>query len=317
VLQYQTFQYEYDVDMRLDRWLRRTYGDLTQGVIEKAIRERFVRVNALKSRAQTKLLPGDTIAVEVHLHEKWMLSREEAKAEQAKRGVAGAGAGADTGKSDFSPMILQETEDFIVLNKLAGVDVQGGWNVKESIDTWLKSVSDQYRLVHRLDRDTSGALLVAKNLRAAIFFTKLFKERKIQKIYRAIILGTITPSQGRICAPIAEVKAGESLMKVDSIRGKKAETSYRVIFHNRQNNWSDIELEPHTGRKHQLRVHLAFSGNPIVGDVKYDTEKKTFYLLPRTVKKAMFLHAYKITFKDFKGKLITITAPLPQYWPSY
>ncbi|MDR3285513.1 MAG: RluA family pseudouridine synthase [Holosporales bacterium] len=268
-LQYKVFFYEYDFEMRLDRWLRRKYGEIFQGTIEKKVREHFIRVNDKKIKPQVKLINGDRISVEIHLHNKLET--------QNKFEIPNNNA------SDFSNLILQENEDFLVLNKPSGLDVQGGKNVKENIDLWLKSFSNQYRLVHRLDRDTSGILLIAKTLSSAVFFTKLFRERKIQKIYRAIVLGSLTP-QGKISASLSE--GAQGLMQIDEIYGKSAETAYKTIFYNSMENWSDIELEPHTGRKHQLRVHMAFAGNPIIGDKKYDIDGKTLYFLKNVKKKS-------------------------------
>ncbi|MDR0633036.1 MAG: RluA family pseudouridine synthase [Holosporales bacterium] len=301
-LQYKYISYESEVEMRLDRWIRREYGDVSQGIIEKAARNRFVRVNGQKIGAGVKLITGDQIGIEIHLFEQF--EQIKGRKREVVRNVV-----------DFKPEILLETNDFFVLNKPSGLDVQGGKNVEISVDMWIKSVSEQYRLVHRLDRETSGALIIAKTLASAIFFAKLFKERKIRKTYRAIVLGRLTPDCGQISAPLITAREAKGLVEVDTRNGKKAETKYRSIFYDSTENWTDVELEPQTGRKHQLRVHMAHIEAPIVGDRKYDTDNKAAYLLANAAKGVLYLHAKEISFKNQDGVFTSISTPLPQYWP--
>lgn len=297
-------KYDQDFEMRLDRWIRREYGNFSQGVIEKSIRSKFVRVDNLKSEPKFKLTDGNEIYVEIHLHEKWKKDGESLKEDVKNFDV-----------QDLGHLILKETDDFLVLNKPVGLDVQGGINVRYSVDSWIKSISKEYRLVHRIDRDTSGILLIAKTLSSSIFFAKLFKERGIKKAYRAIVFGNVSPLKGKINYPISNVENNPGLMCVDLISGKDAKTNFNVIKSN--DCWTDVELEPHTGRKHQLRVHMSYLGHPIVGDKKYDFEKKTLYLIDNQTKGVMYLHAKDIIFKDKKGVLQKISAPLPSYWPKY
>lgn len=304
ILKFCPIVYNLDISSRLDRWIRRQYPGVTQGVIEKAVRKKLITINAQKCLAKTNLMLGDQISIESCLLDDFKnLKHKTQKNIHIK----------PQSDLDFQHLILDETPDFLILNKPAGLDVQGGKNVSISVDHWLKSRSDPYRLVHRIDRATSGLLLIAKTLSASVFLTKLFREKKIKKVYRAIVLGKLAEASGVIDIPL---KAdGAKMICVPNGSGQAARTNYKVIRYCAEENWSEVELYPETGRKHQIRAHLAYIGAPIVGDKKYDMEQKTFYLFKQPVKNTLFLHAYKMAFCDEKGKKYTWSAPLPSYWP--
>lgn len=288
-LTYYSTTYQEDFPSRLDRWLRRRYPSLTQGVVQKALRDRFIRVNHAKSQASTSLQQGDVVSVEIHLHERWIaLSSSERSTPPTP---------------DFSSLILDETNDLLIINKPSGLDVQGGTKVQVHLDAWLKRTYPDARLVHRIDKATSGLLCVAKNLRMAMLLTDLFRNRQVHKTYRAIVWGRLHPQKGRISEPIHDVDG--------RIPARPAQTEYRVI--RKGSFWSDVELTPLTGRKHQLRIHMAGKGNPILGDKKYDIEGKTLGLLPP--KGVLFLHAHRLSFCDADGKVNSWVAPLPSHWP--
>lgn len=282
--------YSEDFESRLDKWLMRRYPALTQGKIQKSLRERFVRVNSAKSSASTHLKKGDKISIEVHLDTQWLA---QAKDRKPTRGCSI--------QTDFSSLILEESEDILVLNKPSGLDVQGGTKVAIHLDGWLKCYCKESRLVHRIDKMTSGLLLVAKNLRTAVFLAERFRHNEIKKTYRAIVSGHFFHSKGIIETPIGDGVEGE----------KDAITHYSIVREATQ--WTEVELKPQTGRKHQLRIHMASLGHPIIGDTKYDLERQTIGLLsPKTV---LFLHAYCLNFVESSGRQKAWQAPLPEYWP--
>lgn len=275
--------------MRLDRWIKRRYPVCTQGVIEKALRKRFIRVNGVKQAAGTPLEAGDQVNIEIHLHHEWDTASKTETTRQCP----------SSGKMDWRPLIIDETLDFLILNKPSGMDVQGGTNVGTNLADALSTKG--YRLVHRIDRATSGLLIVAKTLSAAVFLTGLFREHKVRKTYRAIVLGKLSQPSGVIELPI--------LVKGEH---RAAQTRFKVVFEEVHGHWTDVTLSPLTGRKHQLRIHMASLGHPIVGDQKYDTDGQTEGLLSG---KAMFLHAQSLMFHDKTGKERKWKVPLPPYWP--
>jgi 23S rRNA pseudouridine955/2504/2580 synthase len=347
-LTYQHFSYDIEVSSRLDRWLKRKYNGCTQGAIEKAIRARFVRVNGEKASAGTALTLGANVSVEIHLHQKW----EEMSHDVPRPTVT----------YSFDSLILDETADFLILNKPSGLDVQGGSHVHENIDDWLRTKSSEFRLVHRIDRATSGLLIVAKSLSSAISITQMFRTRNVKKCYRAIVVGELACKSGEINLPIANHPKIASLMAIGTNRlrskslesddvlrgpfgqankalrgesekalrgssdgvlrcpskkalrgqldeGKDASTNYRLKSFNPLENWSDVELFPLTGRKHQLRLHLSAIGHPIVGDDKYGRPSH----LTNRPKNVLLLHAWRISLP---GVGLRWEAPLPEYWPS-
>ncbi|MDR1907607.1 MAG: RluA family pseudouridine synthase [Holosporales bacterium] len=304
-LSYKDYVYNEDFPSRLDRWLKRQYSGCTQGAIEKSIRARFIRVNGIRTSAGAALSAGDTVSVEIHLHQKW----EDLAPVSSEKVVS----------YSFNDIVLDETPEFMIMNKPSGLDVQGGMHVSANIDDWLKSKSREYRLVHRIDRATSGLLIVAKTLSVAVFLTRMFREHKIKKCYRAIVYGKLVPDVGQITLPISPHGSSPSLMAVDRNSGKPSITNYKVLHYNAEGNWSDVELMPMTGRKHQLRVHMSAIGHPIAGDDKYDVSKKALYLIDGIPRNALLLHAWRISFAQPIGNKVQArswVAPLPGYWPS-
>ncbi|MDR1597480.1 MAG: RluA family pseudouridine synthase [Holosporales bacterium] len=310
-LRFQEHIYNERFPSRLDRWLKRTYPGCAQSTIEKNIRERFIRLNGAKTTAGATLAYGDVVSVELHLHQKIEASCKHTPPKDVAY--------------DFSKLVLDETPEFLVINKPSGLDVQGGAHVAQNIDDWLKAKSNEYRLVHRIDRATSGLLIVAKTLSIAVYLTKMFREHQIKKHYRAIVCGNIEPNTGQIELPIS-MCAGTSNVIIDPECGKSAATHYRRLFYNSGGDWSDVDLMPQTGRKHQLRVHMAAVGHPIVGDKKYGAPLqappagKSLQAPPAgkcAPKGTLFLHAWTISFAcpTDSGEVKSWCAPLPEYWP--
>ena len=216
-------------------------------------------------------------------------------------------------------MTLYEDKKVIVFNKPAGLAVQGGSGLKRHVDQMLESMRNQKgekpRLVHRLDRDTSGVLVVAKTRGAASALTKEFRGRKTDKTYWAILKGVPKPRQGKISNWLARLRNedGDDYMQVvkhGTPDADHAVTEYRVVEASGPNLcW--VEFKPVTGRTHQLRVHAQFMGNPIIGDPKYfDIEN---WALPGGVQNKLHLHAHRIRIPHPDGGVLDISAPLPPH----
>lgn len=269
---------------RADRVVKNVCSDVGYGVLQKIFRLGKVKVNGKKVKPDFQVSENDEIFVS--LPEKTQEVKISDKSSEAK----------------LREMIIFENKDFIALNKPAGLAVQKGTKVKFCVESLLKCCAEDYRLVHRLDKDTSGILLIAKGVAAARKLTELFRAKKIQKTYWAVVDGKISDS-GVIDNYVEKTfVSGEELMAVtDSADGQQAITEYRPI--KRVGYYTLLELLPKTGRKHQLRVHCAQVLNaPILGDVKYNWNNQH---------KHLFLHAKRVEISSLK---VSIEAPLPEYW---
>ena len=194
-----------------------------------------------------------------------------------------------TDRQFIEDRIIFEDEDFCVFNKPSGLAVQGGSGIKRHVDGLFKYFKEgiTYRLVHRLDRDTSGVLILAKTAETAQYFANLFKTRKIQKSYLALVHGRIKNQKGTIDAPLKKDMCDDIEKMIVSDDGKEAITKYRELAKN--GRLTLVQLQPLTGRTHQLRVHMQHLGYPIVGDYKYGAPKNK-------QKNRLHLHAYSVTF---------------------
>ncbi len=202
--------------------------------------------------------------------------------------------------------LIENNNDFIVLNKKSGISVQGGTKSKNNlIDIFANSnlfVDTKPYSVHRLDKDTSGVMIIAKNYNYAKLFTTLFRLRKIHKTYLAICHGTFQNKKGEIRGNLIKYEKEKKISEL-------AITNYKVLDSN--NFFSFVELRPITGRKHQLRKQLSSMGNPIIGDNKY-----SFVKLKKNNEKKLMLHAYKIKFL-INNKKYNFEAELPDYFKDY
>ena len=211
-------------------------------------------------------------------------------------------------KKKLLDSIIYENKEFFVINKPSGIATQGGTGITKSIDSLVNFARPEFngnlRLTHRIDKETSGILVIAKNYDSANKITELFKSRKITKVYRALVYGNFAKNNkvGIIDTPITD-KNGDV---------KSAVTEYKVIDE-AYNLMSLVELSPKTGRTHQLRIHLASIGNSIVGDFKYG-DKNLFVNLKQSlnmdISRNLFLHAYAITIEGYP----TIIAPYPEHF---
>ena len=278
-------------NMRLDRWLRNKFGNIPQGLIEKNLRLGKIKINKKKSKSSNKVQTNDKIDI-------FNFNFKE-NIQQKKRSFIPSN---EIIKSN-EDLIIDNNEDFIVLNKSAGISVQGGTKSKKNlIDIFAKSEifqgSKPYS-VHRLDKDTSGVFIIAKNRKSAQLLTTLFRLRKVHKTYLAICDGEIEKNSG---------EWNDELIRYDN--GKKiiepAKTIFKVLDKN--TNSSLVEMKPITGRKHQLRKQLFNIGHSIYGDKKYKSFSST-----KRLNKDLMLHSYQIKFK-INDKKYTYKALLPDYF---
>ncbi len=211
--------------------------------------------------------------------------------------------------------VLYRDDYAIVINKPAGLAVQGGSNTERHVDALLDTLrfdsAERPRLVHRLDKDTSGVLLIARNAAAASFFARAFRDKTARKIYWAIVVGLPTPAQGRISLALAKGGGpGRERVYADAEDGKSAVTYYRVID-NAGARASWLALLPVTGRTHQLRAHCAALGTPILGDGKYGGSAAQ--LPGGGAAHQLHLHARSLSLPHPNGGTLNVTAPLPPH----
>ncbi len=287
-------------DIRLDRWFKRHFPDISHGMIEKLLRKKNIRVNGLKATSNQRLNAGDEIRIPP-----MEVSNSVPKTTKTL-------SKADT--QFIQNLVLYKDNDVIVLNKPAGLAVQGGTKTLRHIDGLLDGLRFDYderpKLVHRLDKETSGVLLIARTAQSAAKYAKLFKTKNIQKVYWALVAGCPKIKEGKIDAPLIKKSGvmGEK-MTVDFDKGDRAVSLYQVVDH-LANKVSWIQMAPLTGRTHQLRVHCAdVLKTPILGDDKYGKR----VALAQNIPHQMYLHAHSITWEDEKAKTHTVVAPLPEY----
>ncbi|MBL8570074.1 MAG: RluA family pseudouridine synthase [Phreatobacter sp.] len=293
-----------EADMRVDRFLAARFPQLSFSYIQRIVRKGELRVNGRRVETKDRLEPGQAVRVPP-------LKLDQARPISAKVGEDIAGF--------LASITLYEDKDVLVLSKPAGLAVQGGSGTKKHLDGMLAVLTDEDgqrpRLVHRLDKDTSGCLLVARTRFAAAALAKTFRSRAARKIYWAVVAGVPKPRQGRVSTYLAkEEREDESFMRIakHGERGASHAVSYYAVIDTMAQKLSWLSMKPVTGRTHQLRVHAAEVGNPIIGDPKYfDVEN---WDLPGGIQKKLHLHARRIVVPHPRGKgTIDISAPLPPH----
>ena len=263
-------------DARFDKWFKRNVLDIPQGLIEKIIRKNQVKVNNKKTKSSYRVQENDIVE---------LFNIE--KLEESKKKIITQYIPSISEKAKYDDFIIEDNDNFVVINKPSGIPVQSGTkSFKNIIDTLRKTKYFENAkpfIVHRLDKDTSGILIVAKNREYAQLFTSLFRLRKIHKTYLAIVYGEI-PKGTKILED--ELILYENDKKII----QKALSYLKLLKTNSQ--YSLLELRPITGRKHQLRKQLYNLGNPIIGDDKYFFKNRGVYIKS----KYLMLHAYEIKF---------------------
>ena len=285
---------EQDDGMRLNRWFLKYYPDLPLSRLQKLLRTKQIKVDGKKCETSLKLQAGWEIRIP---------PLEDKPQEKGKDFVS------DKNAELIQSMVIYKDENIIVLNKPSGLAVQGGTNTFHHIDAWLPALKyekeEAPKLVHRIDKDTSGLLVLARDRKNAEILTKAFKEHNLQKTYLALVRGCPKKMSGQIKAPLEKV-GEKSLITAE---GKKAVTDYKVLD-NVGDKFALIEAQPLTGRTHQIRAHMEYLGTPIVGDSKYFGEKEEKY---NDIKDKLYLHSYKIDLSGIYKKL-KLNAKLPQHF---
>jgi 23S rRNA pseudouridine955/2504/2580 synthase len=288
---------------RLDRWFKRHYPGLTHGRLEKLLRTGQIRVDGKRAHAGDPIAPGQAIRVPP-LPEMPPPPPFPPKPRARPQDVA-----------LLRDAVLYRDDWAIVVNKPAGLAVQGGTNTERHVDALLDGLRfespERPRLVHRLDKDTSGILLIARNPAAAAFFTRAFRDKITRKVYWAIAVGLPQLRQGRIDLALAKHAGirGRERVHADE-EGKSAVTYYTVVDHaGTRASW--LALLPVTGRTHQLRAHCAEIGTPILGDGKYGGSGTQ--LPGGAAARQLHLHARSLAIPHPQGGTLSVTAPLPPH----
>ena len=275
--------------------MRRLYPGLTQGALEKLLRSKKILVDGKPAKSNTRVETEEQVRILVDLslyttHASAPPKREtEVTAKDLKW---------------IESIIIWEDDHIIALNKPQGLAVQGGTGTKRHVDAIMKAYNPEARLVHRIDKDTSGVLVMAKTIPMAQYLTHLFSNHGVQKTYRAIVEGIVRPAQGTITLAIGKEMVGnKEKMVVEGSHAKPAETQY-MLRKKLGNNFAVVDCWPRSGRTHQIRVHLSASGWPIVGDYKYGASEKGLTL---------HLHAHQLSFPLPDGGKMVITAPLSEH----
>lgn len=303
-----------DDGLRLDRWFKRNLPQVGFATISRWARTGQIRVDGKRAKPEDRLAAGQVLRVPPGGEDAERKPSAQPRRTLSPEQIAEAHA-----------MVIRETPSAIVLNKPPGLATQGGSKTTKHVDGLLDAfVTDDKtprpRLVHRLDKDTSGVLLIARTPGAAASFSKRFASRSARKVYWALVVGNPDLAEGIIDAPLAKQPGtGGEKMHIDEENGAAAKTRYRVVDNAGQRAaW--VELEPLTGRTHQLRVHMAAIGHPIVGDGKYGGQDA---FLTGAVSRKMHLHARRLIItepkagdgsaKDGSNKL-DVTADLPPHF---
>ncbi|MFT6168950.1 MAG: 23S rRNA pseudouridine955/2504/2580 synthase [Celeribacter sp.] len=308
-------------EQRLDRWFRKSFPLVTQGNIEKMCRKGDIRVDGGRVKSNTRVGPGNVVRVpplpdvEAPKHSTIRITNADIKM--------------------MRDAVLYKDDHIIVINKPAGLPTQGGSKQTRHVDVLSEALRFGYdekpRLVHRLDKDTSGALVLARTPAMATKLTEAFRHRNTRKIYWALVAGVPVPYLGEIKYGLVKAMGrgkggeGEKMFAVhprdvDSTEGAKRASSLYATLYRVGSRASWVAMEPLTGRTHQLRVHMAEIGHPIVGDGKYGGSGQENMgdgwgaQLGGVISKKLHLHARRIAFEHpVTKKLLSVTAPLPEH----
>jgi 23S rRNA pseudouridine955/2504/2580 synthase len=295
-----------DKDMRLDKFIISHYPAANKAVIEKLIRKKAIKVNGKKEDSSYKMKSGDAVFIP-----EMIKALEKRTPEKQKVHI-------DHKDSDrfYAKHLIYADSNLVVINKPEGLSTQGGSKVKISVDDYLQYAprtlhnvkTGELRLTHRLDKDTSGILLIAQSENAARVLTEMFKKKTIYKTYLALCVNLPENKAGSISAPILAKAGGKVEKSVVDEEGKPAITDYEVID-NVSTTASLLRLEPKTGRTHQIRVHMNHIGCPVLSDGKYGGAD----CFIKGTSNKMHLHAHQIEFTAF-GKKYNFSAPIPTHF---
>lgn len=325
-----------EAGMRLDRWFHVHYPDLGFGHLQKLIRSGQVRVDGGRAKTNTRLEPGQAVRVPpLGAGDGPGSAGPSARGEPVsdaprpghgpstsvsggERATSGRQGGTRQSDGDFlRSILLHEDDQVFVFNKPAGLAVQGGSGLSRHVDGMLEALTDRKgqkpRLVHRLDRDTSGVLVVARTRLAAQKLAEAFRHRSTKKIYWALVKGVPKPRQGRISTWLAREEAAERMRVA---RHGDDEASHAVslysVVENAGQKLAWLSMRPVTGRTHQLRAHAAHIGHPIIGDPKYFSADDNWDF-PGGMQNKLHLHARRIVIPHPSGGVLDVSAPLPPH----
>jgi len=300
---------EDDDGQRLDRWFKKYVPELPYALAQKLMRTGQVRVDGKRAKPDMRLAAGQDVRVPPIEGEG---KRSERNAERI--------TAKDT--AYIRSLVIYEDDEVVAINKPQGLATQGGTGVKRHVDGMLEALTGSNgvrpRIVHRLDKDTSGVLLLARSAASARSLGNIFKGREIKKIYWALVSPAPRDNDGTINAPLAKLGGPERQnIGVDEEEGKPAVTEFRVLERAHKQS-AFLAFWPRTGRTHQIRVHAALMGTPIIGDRKYgereiEHEHEKIGLEGINLAAGLHLHARRIICPHpvYKGKKLDITAPLP------
>lgn len=302
-----------EAGMRLDRWFKLHYSGLAFGQLQKLLRSGQIRINGGRVKSDTRIATGQKIRIPPML-----MSMDNDNAPKTGRYLTSNTIRDRHDEDVLRAMLLHEDDKVFVFNKPSGLAVQGGSGLNRHVDKMLESMrskkGEKPRLVHRLDRDTSGVLVVAKTRGAAAALAKSFRRRDTRKIYWAIVKGVPRKKEGGISQYMVRERTPDGDRMRIARHGERgadhSQTSYRVI-ENSGRNLCWLEFQPITGRTHQLRVHAAFMEHPIIGDSKYFNIEN--WQIPGGIQNRLHLHARQIEIPHPSGGVLKITAPLPQH----
>lgn len=292
-------------NMRVDRFLEARFPGLSFSHIQRIVRKGELRVNGKRADSKDRLQAGQSVRIPPLRLDAPKLSASLSEAEQKTL-------------SALKEMTLFQDDDVMVLNKPAGLAVQGGSGTTRHIDRMLETMRDRSgqkpRLVHRLDKDTAGCLLVAKTRFAATALTGAFRHRSARKIYWALVAGVPKPKQGRISTYLAKEDGEEDTIMRIAAHGEEGAShavTYYAVVETSGSKLAWVSLKPVTGRTHQLRAHMAHIGHPIVGDPKYFNREN--WEFPGGLQNRLHLLARRIAIPHPRGGMIDVTAPLPPH----
>lgn len=297
-----------DDGIRIDRWLKENAPEIGFGLMQKLLRKGAIRADGKRMKPSDRIAAGQEI--------RWPLieAADNSTSEQGGEGVKRKAVfTAREMEENFDSRIIFKNNHVVALNKPYGLPTQGGSGVRKNVDDMAKQsegFAEAPRIIHRLDKDTSGVLLMALSRKASQLAMESFKEKSFEKTYWALIKGVPSYKEGKIDIPLAAMASsgGEKTVPYEGEEAKRAVTRYEVVETAGQvMSW--VAVYPETGRKHQIRAHMAAIGHPIVGDGKYGGAEA----FVGGMSERMHLHAARLYHHHFLGSTLDIYAPLPDH----